>query len=76
MDTNEWDKHVAISELLDIDLKCPHCEEKLRKADERKKEREEQDASAHGPAPPAPDAPSTGTHVHFPIPYPMPVARQ
>ncbi len=42
MDTNEWDKHVAISELLDIDLKCPHCEEILRKADERKKEREEQ----------------------------------
>jgi len=42
LDTNEWDKHVAISELLDIDLKCPHCEEILRKADERKKEREEQ----------------------------------
>ena len=24
-----WEKHVAISELLDIPLKCPHCKEIL-----------------------------------------------
>lgn len=38
---SEWDKHVAISELLDIDLKCPHCEETLKKANERKKQRQD-----------------------------------
>ena len=27
----EWDKHVAISELLDIPLRCPHCKEILKK---------------------------------------------
>ena len=26
----EWDKHVAITELLDIPLKCPHCEAVLK----------------------------------------------
>ena len=28
----EWDKHVAISELLDIPLKCPHCEKVLKES--------------------------------------------
>tara|TARA_B100000963_G_C22393063_1_gene565373 strand:+ start:627 stop:776 length:150 start_codon:yes stop_codon:yes gene_type:complete len=32
-------KHEAISELLDIDLKCPHCNEILVKANERKEKR-------------------------------------
>jgi len=32
-------KHQAISDLLDIDLKCPHCEEILLKADERRQQR-------------------------------------
>ncbi len=27
----DWDKHVAITKLLDIPLKCPHCDEKLGK---------------------------------------------
>ena len=26
----DWDKHVAITELLDIPLKCPHCEAVLK----------------------------------------------
>ncbi len=26
----DWDKHVAITELLDIPLKCPHCEVVLK----------------------------------------------
>tara|TARA_B100001057_G_scaffold448467_1_gene488815 strand:+ start:1858 stop:2010 length:153 start_codon:yes stop_codon:yes gene_type:complete len=26
----DFDKHVAISELLDIPLKCPHCNEILK----------------------------------------------
>ena len=26
-----WEKHVAISKLLDIPLKCPHCEKVLRR---------------------------------------------
>ena len=32
-------KHEAISKLLDIDLKCPHCNEILVKANERKEKR-------------------------------------
>tara|TARA_Y100000996_G_C22377601_1_gene583716 strand:+ start:538 stop:702 length:165 start_codon:yes stop_codon:yes gene_type:complete len=28
----EWDKHVKISKLLDIPLKCPNCGEVLRNA--------------------------------------------
>ena len=28
----EWDKHVKISKLLDIPLKCPCCKEVLRRA--------------------------------------------
>tara|TARA_Y100000992_G_C21044054_1_gene386355 strand:- start:32 stop:226 length:195 start_codon:yes stop_codon:yes gene_type:complete len=32
-------KHMAFTELLDIDLKCPHCNELLIKANERKEKR-------------------------------------
>jgi len=32
-------KHEAISELLDIDLKCPYCEKTLLTANERNKKR-------------------------------------
>lgn len=32
----DFKKHEAICDLLDIDLKCPHCEEVLLKADERR----------------------------------------
>lgn len=28
--TEDFDKHMAISELLDIPLKCPHCKKTLR----------------------------------------------
>ena len=35
----EWKKHTAYSELLDIPLKCPHCGEVL-KTNERKEERQ------------------------------------
>ena len=31
-------KHEAITNLLDIDLKCPYCEETLVKANERRKQ--------------------------------------
>jgi len=27
----DWQKHIAITELLGIDLKCPHCDEVLYK---------------------------------------------
>lgn len=29
----EWEKHVAIAELLGIDLKCPHCKTVLKEND-------------------------------------------
>ena len=32
-------KHEAISDLLDIDLKCPYCEKTLLTANERKEKR-------------------------------------
>ena len=35
-------KHQAICDLLDIDLTCPHCKEILIKADERKRQRQKQ----------------------------------
>jgi len=34
----EWKKHKAISELLGIDLKCPHCEEVLERNEESREE--------------------------------------
>ena len=37
----DFKKHQAICDLLDIDLTCPHCEEVLIKANERKEERKE-----------------------------------
>lgn len=37
----DFKKHQAICDLLDIDLTCPHCEETLIKADERRKQRAE-----------------------------------
>ena len=36
----DFKKHQAIYDLLDIDLTCPHCKEVLITADERKKERQ------------------------------------
>ena len=30
-ETEDWDKHVAITKLLDIPLKCPHCNTILKK---------------------------------------------
>ena len=36
----DFKKHQAICDLLDIDLTCPHCKEVLITADERKKERQ------------------------------------
>jgi len=39
----EFEKERAIAELLELDLKCPHCNEVLEKADERKeRQRKEQ----------------------------------
>ena len=35
-------KHQAICDLLDIDLTCPHCKEILIKADERTEQRQKQ----------------------------------
>ncbi len=35
-------KHQAICDLLDIDLTCPHCNKILIKADERKEQRQKQ----------------------------------
>ena len=32
-----WEKHVAITELLDIPLKCPHCKKTLKKKPLEKK---------------------------------------
>ena len=37
----DFKKHQAICDLLDIDLTCPHCKEVLVKADERRKQRAE-----------------------------------
>ncbi len=33
----EWEKHVAITKLLDIPLKCPHCKKTLKKKPLEKK---------------------------------------
>ena len=33
---SEWSKHEAISELLDIPLKCPHCNTVLKTNDRNK----------------------------------------
>tara|TARA_B100000927_G_scaffold284205_1_gene272828 strand:+ start:3500 stop:3691 length:192 start_codon:yes stop_codon:yes gene_type:complete len=35
----DFSKHQAICDLLDIDLTCPHCKEVLLKASERKEKR-------------------------------------
>ena len=35
--TTELEKEKAIAELLEIDLRCPHCNEILEKANEREK---------------------------------------
>lgn len=29
-ENESWDKHVAITKLLDIPLRCPHCEKVLK----------------------------------------------
>ena len=29
-ENESWDKHVAITKLLDIPLRCPHCEKILK----------------------------------------------
>jgi len=34
---NEYRKHEHITKILGLDLKCPHCNEILEKADEREK---------------------------------------
>jgi len=39
--TEDFKKHQAITELLGLDLTCPHCKEVLIKANERKQERKE-----------------------------------
>ena len=36
VEQEDFIKHEAICELLDLDLTCPHCNEVLVKADERK----------------------------------------
>jgi hypothetical protein len=33
----EWEKHVAITKLLDIPLKCPHCKKTLKEKPLEKK---------------------------------------
>jgi len=38
----DFKKHQAITELLGLDLTCPHCKEILIKANERKEERDEE----------------------------------
>ena len=38
----DFKKHQAICDLLDIDLTCPHCKEILIKANERKEERDKE----------------------------------
>ena len=43
VEQEDFIKHEAICELLDLDLTCPHCNEVLEKADERKeRQRKEQ----------------------------------
>ena len=37
----DFSKHQAICDLLDIDLTCPHCKEVLLKASERKEKRKD-----------------------------------
>mgnify|MGYP001182536128 CR=1 FL=1 len=37
----EWNKHTAYSELLDIPLKCPHCGETLKTNERRKEKRKD-----------------------------------
>lgn len=43
---DNFKKHEAICELLDIDLTCPHCNEVLVKSDERKRQNTRDSARA------------------------------
>ena len=44
MSNNSFAKDKAIAELLELDLKCPHCDAVLESAEERK----QQQAKEHG----------------------------
>ena len=39
--TTELEKEKSIAELLEIDLRCPHCNEILEKANEREKRKKD-----------------------------------